>query len=267
MRSYDEDDDAIVANTVAEICVVLVLLFFLAIGSVLAVTSPADEQSAILPDEPRIEVPANGAIEESSVRAVGDRVAGWVPAFEGSLVSQLNRSGCQYRLSNGRRTLSMLLGAGENAMFEQNSAAPTSYGLDCLRPVCRSLLVEVLKPRLAGRVEVQIDGHASSEWRDLCTPSLAATTGCMPCSDAFDCNLALSMERARSVFNVCRSEVRDVENTSPTSPGGVADRDALFVATFRTKGVSSAELVRGADGTENAARSRRVEFTIRAKRD
>lgn len=90
--------------------------------------------------------------------------------------------------------------------------------------------------------EVRVEGHTSSLWRQESTPE-----------NAYVNNLRLSQERSRSVLEFVY-----------LLPDVSQDRDWL-TAVMRANGVSFAKRLMQADGSEDLARSRRVEFRVVTK--
>ncbi|MAX99752.1 MAG: cell envelope biogenesis protein OmpA [Oceanospirillaceae bacterium] len=89
-------------------------------------------------------------------------------------------------------------------------------------------------------LEVRIEGHTSSAW-----------SGALSEDDAYIRNMNLSQERTRSTlaFLLGLNEVHD---------------DKVWLKSHLTaNGLSSAKVIRNADGSENGDRSRRVEFHVR----
>lgn len=99
--------------------------------------------------------------------------------------------------------------------------------------------LKALEPHKALIDEVRIEGHASSDWaKDSNT------------ADAWFENMALSQERTRAVLRYLYS-LQSVE------PYREWVRERIVAV-----GMSSARLVRNADGSENEKRSRRVSFRL-----
>ena len=88
--------------------------------------------------------------------------------------------------------------------------------------------------------EVRIEGHTSAAWNGVASPA-----------DAYFLNMELSQARTRSTLFF-------VLNLPPLQ--GQTDWLRRFVTA---NGLSSSHLILNADGTEDMARSRRVEFRIR----
>ena len=86
---------------------------------------------------------------------------------------------------------------------------------------------------------VQIEGHASSEWKGAETPE-----------EAFEQNLNLSQERAAAVFNQCLKYIKNKKITEWA-------RKKMAAIGF-----SSSRPVLNADGSENKKKSRRVVFAL-----
>ena len=90
--------------------------------------------------------------------------------------------------------------------------------------------------------EVRIEGHTSSEW-----------SGTSDVNAAYLYNMRLSQARTRSVLDFCLR--------LPTSQR----YRQWVVAHLTANGLSSGRLLYTSDGSEDAARSRRVEFRVRTK--
>ena len=89
--------------------------------------------------------------------------------------------------------------------------------------------------------EVRIEGHTSSEW----------STGTSSPDEAYFNNMQLSQERTRSVLVYCYSITQKNNYKN------------LMQQHVTANGLSSSKLVYNDDGTEDKARSRRVEFRTR----
>jgi outer membrane protein OmpA-like peptidoglycan-associated protein len=118
-----------------------------------------------------------------------------------------------------------------------------------LKPEFRAILsdffpryVRILtSPKYKGSInEVRIEGHTSSDWTSVTTPE-----------DAYFRNMELSQARTRSAlaYSLGLEEVND-------------QRDWLR-RYLTANGLSSSHPVTDANGAEDAARSRRVEFKVR----
>ena len=124
-------------------------------------------------------------------------------------------------------------------LFEQNKKE--------IRPVFESILSEFF-PRYLQVLngfeehldEVRIEGHTSSEWRIESNPT-----------DAFFNNMRLSQARTFEVLKFCYELP------------GVQDNYRWLNQRFSAVGMSSARLKFRPDGSEDRARSRRVEFTVK----
>jgi outer membrane protein OmpA-like peptidoglycan-associated protein len=88
--------------------------------------------------------------------------------------------------------------------------------------------------------EIRIEGHTSSDWTQITTPA-----------DAYFHNMELSQARTRSALLYCLS--------LPT----VANDREWLTQHLTANGLSSSHLVLNPDGSEDKARSRRVEFRVR----
>jgi outer membrane protein OmpA-like peptidoglycan-associated protein len=124
-------------------------------------------------------------------------------------------------------------------LFERGSAV--------LRPGFASILTQLFPEYL--RVlydfrddieEVRIEGHTSSEW--------AKDTNVL---DAYFFNMGLSQERTRAVLEY-----------GLTKTGAPSDTLTWAQRMITANGLSSSRLVTGAEGSENAEASRRVEFRV-----
>lgn len=90
--------------------------------------------------------------------------------------------------------------------------------------------------------EIRIEGHTSSGFYGVADDT-----------EAFIRNMALSQARTRTVLNFSMN-IPGLERWKP-----------WMRRTISANGLSSARIIRKADGSENKQRSRRVEFTIRTK--
>lgn len=100
--------------------------------------------------------------------------------------------------------------------------------------------LNILRQYRGNIAEVRIEGHTSSEWE-----------GTSSALEANFKNMELSQNRTRAVLQYCLSleQVKgDIEWAKET---------------LTANGLSSSKLVRGKDGTEEVALSRRVEFRVR----
>ncbi len=88
--------------------------------------------------------------------------------------------------------------------------------------------------------EVRIEGHTSSEWKDL------------PLEKAYFSNMALSQARTRAVLEYVMG-----------LPYPDDDTQSWLRSMVTANGLSSSKLVVGDNGNEDKARSRRVEFRVR----
>lgn len=89
--------------------------------------------------------------------------------------------------------------------------------------------------------EVRIEGHTSSEWSSTTSSS----------DEAYFNNMNLSQERTRSVLQYCYYTIKN-----PT-------HKALIKKYITANGLSSSKIVFQSDGSEDKAKSRRVEFRTR----
>src|SRR6185312_3859471 len=122
-------------------------------------------------------------------------------------------------------------------------------GKDTLKPRFRAILddffpryIRVLSSEKyrTSITEIRIEGHTSSIWNKSTTED-----------DAYFLNMGLSQARTRSVLHYVL-ELPTVQETKP------------WVQKLLTaNGLSSSKLITNADGTENFARSQRVEFRVR----
>jgi len=111
--------------------------------------------------------------------------------------------------------------------------------------------VEALEPFKAEIEALRIEGHSSSAWRGAHNPG-----------EAFLNNMRLSEERALNTLSLCFGLVAAKANAL----GGLWTRREQWLQQVLTaNGRSSARLLRGADGAEDAGRSRRVEFKVVVK--
>jgi outer membrane protein OmpA-like peptidoglycan-associated protein len=96
-------------------------------------------------------------------------------------------------------------------------------------------------PKYRGSInEVRIEGHTSSVWNGVSSPG-----------DAYFLNMDLSQARTRSVL-LFLLNLPDIQDETP-----------WLRANVTANGLSSSHLIVDAEGHEDAARSRRVEFRIR----
>ena len=138
----------------------------------------------------------------------------------------------------------------DRGLFEAGSAKISSEFDGVLQGVCRRWF-EVLHNERRHLDTVQIEGHASSEFRDL------------GARQAFDANLDLSQQRASAVFKRCldfggRDEIANwaksrlvaigFSSARPVTRSGVEDRRASRRVEFAIGMKSEDEVVR--DGTE-----------------
>ncbi|NIY97332.1 MAG: OmpA family protein [Oceanospirillaceae bacterium] len=128
----------------------------------------------------------------------------------------------------------------DGVLFDQGSAE--------IKPAFRKVLENICEPWVSalhafdGSIRnIQIEGHASSDWGSL-----------VPI-EAFRNNLDLSQRRSANVFNECLDDISD-----PELYGWARDQLAAV-------GYSSSRLIRLADGSEDRERSRRVVFGIDLK--
>jgi len=111
--------------------------------------------------------------------------------------------------------------------------------------------VAALEPFRAEIEALRIEGHSSSAWR-----------GARDAGEAFLNNMRLSEERALNTLAVCFGRVA----AKADELGGAWPRRRDWLQQVLTaNGRSSARLLRGADGNEDAQRSRRVEFKVVVK--
>jgi outer membrane protein OmpA-like peptidoglycan-associated protein len=122
-------------------------------------------------------------------------------------------------------------------------------GSDTLKPGFEAILADffprymaiLTRPEYQADVEeIRIEGHTSSEWRDLGEEDTAYFN-----------NMKLSQDRTRSVL-------RFVLELDP-----IGDHKEWLKAKLTANGLSSSKPVRNADESENKQASRRVEFRIR----
>lgn len=100
--------------------------------------------------------------------------------------------------------------------------------------------VGILRAYSQSITEIRVEGHTSSEWSDLVTPDAA-----------YFLNMELSQERTRAVLKYVLSLAQVI-----------GDKEWLR-ARMTANGLSSSRVIRDEDGAEDAASSRRVEFSIR----
>jgi outer membrane protein OmpA-like peptidoglycan-associated protein len=92
--------------------------------------------------------------------------------------------------------------------------------------------------------EIRIEGHTSSYWQSSTSEQ-----------DAYFQNMKLSQERTRSALEFVMSLPQ------------VANEIKWLEARVTANGLSSSKLIRKPDGTEDVARSQRVEFRVRTNSD
>ena len=92
--------------------------------------------------------------------------------------------------------------------------------------------------------EVRIEGHTSSEW-----------IGAKNNLDAYFNNMKLSQDRTRAVLNYC------------LNMPAMKEHQAWAISAITANGLSSSKLILNAQGKEDAALSRRVEFRVRTDAD
>lgn len=116
-----------------------------------------------------------------------------------------------------------------------------------LKPRFKEILAEffprylrVLSDFRASIEEVRIEGHTSSVWQ-----------GANSEDDAYFLNMELSQSRTRSVLEYCLT-LREIFKNKEWAR-----------AHITANGLSSSQLIKGENDTENASASRRVEFRIR----
>lgn len=232
-----EDDEALIANTIAEICIILILLFFLAVGAIILDNKKDLSNDNLLTPEIK---------------------------FTDSLISTLNTNKCAHDRSDDNLNLSVQITQNNNdetSLFLKSSEQPTAHGKDCLSPICESLLSQMLNVNSLNTI-VNINGHSSSEWDEACLISNKQ-------ENVFDCNLQLSMNRALSVFIICRGVIDENTiffNQKNKTFGKLAHKKMeLF---FRTRGYSSSIPIHKPNTKlEDKNKSRRVEFTIERSRE
>lgn len=123
------------------------------------------------------------------------------------------------------------------------------HGSSILRDTYKDVLndfypryINILKNYKSQIVNVFVEGHTSSVYK------LAKND-----EERFDYNMKLSDSRAKSVVNY----------TSSLSSNAIGQNKNWITNTFKPVGKSYSELIRNADGSENQALSRRVEFRIK----
>lgn len=257
----NESENEIVANTVAELMVILVMLFFLAVGYVFLKKSKAGETEGQT----------------------------WSPGIE----EKLKELGCVASLDSKKRRL-RLVGRFANPnrrkqlieLFESESYHLADWGVECVEIVCNELTELAGGNKITPLTRIHVNGHASEIWRGekrFCHFDVHKRSKyCEDCSDAFNCNLLLSARRAHTVFNACRKQFGDtvfdpgyIESNKKNVDGTQTlvgrtyfkTNNERFEYFFRTGGFSSAEPIADGDSTRVNTHSRRVEFEIRPKRD
>ncbi len=101
--------------------------------------------------------------------------------------------------------------------------------------------INILKDYESEIVNVHVEGHTSSRYRSAKTPEAK-----------FEKNRILSQKRADTVLGYM----------SNISDSAVVENKPFIKKSFVSDGMSSSQLVRNVDGTENIELSRRVEFRI-----
>lgn len=239
MSDKPEDDEVVIANTVAEISMILILLFFLAIA---ATTSK--------------NIVTQDAIE--------------IPKFSDDVLSSLKKKGCDHELKNDGRTLAATLITKEMTIFRGKTEQITEFGKGCFIPICKEIIKLTLNPNFKNAT-ISIDGHASSEYRDYCGSETSPKISCRICGDKFDCNLRLSMLRSLEVFRFCRNNLNGgtfnnyIQSISGNDRNWWDIAKKSFEQKVRANGKSSAEVIKDKSGQEDETKSRRVEFTFSAQ--
>jgi len=101
--------------------------------------------------------------------------------------------------------------------------------------------IVILKDYTQEIEEIRIEGHTSSDWAgDYFSPD-----------ESYFKNMALSQERTRATLEYCLSLPQ------------INEKRQWIKSILTANGLSSSKLIYKADKTEDAARSRRVEFRIR----
>ena len=257
MKSSSESDEALISNTIAELCMILILLFFLSIGATVV-------PNAIQTKNQEKGVPVN---KEKK------------PSFSDALFVNLDKLRCEYETAKNGSVLRLLMGGkntqtsggvNERSVFVDTSKELSSFGRTCVIEICRDISI-ILNERSASLHGVSIDGHASSEYRDYCGAPDTTDQACKICGDQFDCNLRLSMLRSLEVFRHCRGVFHAghsdnfVDYAAEWRVDERLPSDTVFERKVRASGKSSAEIERWPNGDEDKLRSRRVEFTLESR--
>lgn len=151
-------------------------------------------------------------------------------------------------------------------VFNQGFATPTSFGENCLEPICDGLVEGMLNGDFS---QVEIVGHSSPEWENdikgVCFNKVRtqAFSACLSCSDDAMCNRILSHWRAVSILNFCYGRI----NQDVSIPIEMDLNDALeiYLEDVLASGAGSREplFVEGSATIVDEEGSRRVEFIVR----
>ena len=150
----------------------------------------------------------------------------------------------RWQASIDRESLSVQLFEPE-ILFQAGSAEVTPKFKEILDDFFPRYLEVIFSDKFREAIaEVRIEGHTSSEWiQGKSTPD-----------EAYFHNMQLSQERTRSVLMYCHEVAPDKYKN-------------LMKQHVTANGLSSSKLIYQEDGTEDMARSRRVEFRTRTNAD
>jgi len=221
-----DDDETIVANTIAEICIILVLLFFLAVGIVFLINS--GEKSPL--------------------------------TFSDKLLSDLEKNKCEFQRSLDKQDLIIQLSDNKDALFKQSQSVPTEFGQKCFKPICEDLLNQLLPIENSNTI-INIDGHSSSEWKGQCKID-GSLSDQFDCNLKLSNDRAVSVfQMCRGVINEILKENNFTnKNIKPQSEEAL---ERHFRA--RGYSSAEPIFFRGTN-KEDPNKSRRVEFSIESRR-